>query len=325
MRISRLVTALAVAVVTGLPTLASAHAAAGNPVRMTDGFYADPNLQAAVWVRAHSDDPRAGRISSAVAAVPQGKWFGEWSGDVRAAVSAYVRAADRENRLPILVPYFMYGRDCGSHSAGGAPSPDAYKRWISDFVAGIGDRPAVVVLEPDALAQRLDCVPSDQRATRLDLLRHAVGKLRSARNAWTYLDAGNASWVAPDTLAGELHAAGVRGIRGFALNVSNYHTTAQSKSYADKVNAALKARFGYTKALVVDSSRNGNGPAPGGAWCNPPGRRVGTPTRAGGASGVEMLLWVKNPGESDGTCGIAPDTRAGQFSPDLAVRLIDGR
>jgi endoglucanase len=37
-----------------------------------------------------------------------------------------------------------------------------------------------------------------------------------------------------------------------------------------------------------------------------------------------MLLWVKVPGDSDGNCGIAPDTPAGQFSPALAVRLIDG-
>nr|BFF00217.1 glycoside hydrolase family 6 protein [Streptoalloteichus tenebrarius] len=278
-----------------------------------------------MWVRSHSGDARAARIRTAVAAVPQGKWFGEWSGDVRSAVSAYVTAADRANKLPILVPYFMYGRDCGSHSAGGASSPDAYKRWITDFAAGIQDKPAVVVLEPDALAQRLDCVPSGQRAVRLELLRFAVDALRSAPNAWTYLDAGNASWVSPDTMAGELHAAGAQKIRGFALNVSNYHTTAESKSYADKVNAKLKARFGYTKPFVVDSSRNGNGPAPGNEWCNPAGRKIGAATRVGGVNGVEMQLWVKNPGESDGACGIAPTTPAGQFSPDLTMRLIEGR
>jgi endoglucanase len=37
-----------------------------------------------------------------------------------------------------------------------------------------------------------------------------------------------------------------------------------------------------------------------------------------------MLLWVKVPGDSDGPCGIAPDVPAGTFSPDLAIRLIDG-
>jgi endoglucanase len=37
-----------------------------------------------------------------------------------------------------------------------------------------------------------------------------------------------------------------------------------------------------------------------------------------------MLLWVKTPGSSDGLCGTAPTIPAGTFSPDLAVRLIDG-
>jgi cellulase/cellobiase CelA1 len=37
-----------------------------------------------------------------------------------------------------------------------------------------------------------------------------------------------------------------------------------------------------------------------------------------------MLLWIKVPGNSDGPCGIAPTTPAGQFNPDLAVRLING-
>ena len=39
---------------------------------------------------------------------------------------------------------------------------------------------------------------------------------------------------------------------------------------------------------------------------------------------VDRDLWVKVPGDSDGPCGIAPDVPAGTFSPDLAIRLIDG-
>jgi endoglucanase len=37
-----------------------------------------------------------------------------------------------------------------------------------------------------------------------------------------------------------------------------------------------------------------------------------------------MLLWIKTPGNSDGLCGIAPTTPAGQFNPAIAIRLIDG-
>ncbi|WP_208719157.1 hypothetical protein, partial [Corallococcus sicarius] len=40
---------------------------------------------------------------------------------------------------------------------------------ISAFATGLGNRPAIVIIEPDAVAQ-LDCLPSDaERQTRLGL------------------------------------------------------------------------------------------------------------------------------------------------------------
>jgi hypothetical protein len=50
---------------------------------------------------------------------------------------------------------------------------------------------------------------------------------------------------------------------------------------------------------------------------------LGTTSQVGGG-GAELLLWVKVPGNSDGLCGTAPTIPAGQFSPDLAVQLING-
>ncbi|WP_329089211.1 glycoside hydrolase family 6 protein [Actinomadura citrea] len=57
-------------------------------------------------------------------------------------------------------------------------------------------------------------------------------------------------------------------------------------------------------------------------WCNPAGRRLGTPPGEG--VDAELELWAKVPGDSDGNCGIDAGIPAGQFSPDLAIRLIDG-
>jgi endoglucanase len=179
----------------------------------------------------------------------------------------------------------------------------------------------VVVIEPDAVAQ-LDCLPNDtERNTRLSLLRYATEQFRDkAPNTWAYLDGGNATWIAADTMAQRLESAGVRNIRGFSINVSNYLTTAESTSYGGSVNASLSSRYGYTKSFVVDTSRNGNGS--NGEWCNPAGRKLGVTAQTGG--GAELLLWVKVPGDSDGQCGIAPNTPAGQFDPNLATRLING-
>ncbi|WP_119098353.1 glycoside hydrolase family 6 protein [Streptomyces sporangiiformans] len=58
-------------------------------------------------------------------------------------------------------------------------------------------------------------------------------------------------------------------------------------------------------------------------WCNPAGRRLGVPSSIG-VGGADYLLWIKVPGDSDGSCGIGHGFPAGSFSPHLAERLIDG-
>nr|WP_236673620.1 glycoside hydrolase family 6 protein [Comamonas sp. JC664] len=294
----------------------------GGPLAMTSGFYIDPNSNPANWVRANSGDSRAARIQASIANNMTARWFAAWSGNITTAVSSFVAAADAVDKLPVLVAYNIPGRDCGSHSGGGAGTPEAYRTWISAFASAIGNRPAVVIIEPDAVAQ-LDCLANDaERQTRISLIRYATEQLRDrAPNTWAYLDAGNALWINADTMAQRLENMGVRNVRGFALNVSNFYTTAQSATYAGNVNASLSSRYGYTKPFVVDTSRNGNGS--NGEWCNPAGRRIGT-TNQVGVGGAEMTLWIKVPGDSDGQCGVAPNTPAGTFMPDVALRMIDG-
>ncbi|SDG54804.1 endoglucanase [Lentzea fradiae] len=283
---------------------------------MTDGFYVDPQSNPAVWVRDHPQDGRQAAIKANISSKPIARWFGSWSGDIRSAVSGHVGGTG--SKLPVLVAYNIPGRDaCGGHSGGGAGSPSAYRSWISAFAAGIGNRPAVVVVEPDSLAD-FNCMDSGQIAERTAMIKYATEQFKAkAPNTWVYLDAGNAQWVPAGTMAGRLDAAGVRDVRGFAVNVSNYHTTAASVTYANAVSGALP---GGGKPFVIDTSRNGNGH--NGEWCNPGGRKLGTVARTGG--GAEMLLWVKVPGDSDGRCGKAPGVDAGQFDPQLAFDLVYG-
>ena len=56
-----------------------------------------------------------------------------------------------ERAVPVLVAYDIPGRDCAQYSAGGALNQADYEAWISGFAQGIGNRKAVVILEPDAL------------------------------------------------------------------------------------------------------------------------------------------------------------------------------
>lgn len=312
------VTALAMPL--ALVVTPDADADAGNPLTLTDGFYTDPESTVAAWVAAHPQDGRTASIRTEIASRPAARWFGTWSGNIDAAVGGYVGAAQAVNQLPVLVAYNLPGRDaCGGHSAGGAGSADAYRTWISDFVGAIKERPAVVIIEPDAFGD-FDCMGPDAVAARNDLLRFATEQFRDrAPNTWAYLDGGNARWVAADVMAGRLDAAGLANVRGFATNTSNYIPTSETIAYADAVNAGLST-FGYTRPYVIDTSRNGNGS--NGQWCNPEGRRIGTAPQVGG--GAELLLWVKAPGESDGNCGTAPDAAAGAFDPQLAYDLVHG-
>jgi endoglucanase len=83
---------------------------------------------------------------------PQAVWFTKGTPktvmqDVRNTVE---RAADK-GTVPVLVAYNIPFRDCAQYSAGGATTIEEYEAWIDGFAAGIGDKKAVVILEPDGL------------------------------------------------------------------------------------------------------------------------------------------------------------------------------
>jgi endoglucanase len=111
-------------------------------------------------------------------------------------------------------------------------------------------------------------------------------------------------------------------------------------SSANAANAWFAANMGTavpTSHFVVDTSRNGSGPdsmstfasAPfnqpasvistlqSGNWCNPPDRGTGLPPAIIKSATTPLLdawLWVKIPGESDGSCDAAGGPRAWDYT-----------
>lgn len=292
-------------------------------------LYVSNQSNPAKWAAANSGDSRAQLISTSIASRPIFEWFGGWFTDITLAVDSYVGAAQAQDKLPMLVAYNIPNRDaCAGHSGGGAGDKDAYHAWITDFAKAIGNRHAIVVLEPDAVPAA-ECVKPENGgpAGQYAMLVDATQVLKAqAPNAWVYLDAGNATWHSADETARRLGLAGIANTRGFSLNVSNYITTAVTESYGGQVKNKLSATYG-AKPYVIDTSRNGNGPyvdpTPEDNWCNPPQRKLGTPP-VKQTTGAEYLFWVKVPGDSDGPCGIGGTIPAGTFSPDLAMALING-
>ena len=130
-------------------------------------------------------------------------------------------------------------------------------------------------------ARRARRLPASARGDRTSLLAWATARLSRRPGVSVYIDAGNASWVAPAAMARRLREAGVARARGFAVNVAGFHTTERSRAYG----RAISRRIGGAP-FVIDTSRNGAGPAPGDDWCNPPGRALGqAPTAQTGRPG----------------------------------------
>lgn len=265
--------------------------------------------QAAAW---RTSRPGDAATMDRLAATPTAKWFGGSANDVAANVDRYVSDARATNTLPVVVAYNIPQRDCGQFSAGGANTPDGYRAWTAELARGIGDRPAAVILEPDALAG-IGCLNAADQMTRYALLNDAVTTLEARPGISVYLDGGNPVWVPADQMANRLNAAGINRTSGFAINVSSHHATDITTRYSRD----LSSRVGG-KHAVIDTSRNGAGS--NGEWCNPTGRALGTrPTPNTTDPTIDAYLWIKTPGESDGACNGGPS--AGAWWPDYALDL----
>lgn len=287
----------------------------GNPLSGVT-FFNNPDsnpaaIQANEWNTSRTADAATIRK---IADQPKAIWMGGWSGDIKSTVQNIVDKAASMNSLPIFISYNIPFRDCGSFSAGGSSTAQAYSDWIQNFANGIGNKKALIVLEPDALAG-YTCLPQAGQQERLDLLKKAIQTFKGLGNTLVYLDAGHAGWIAPNDMADRLKKAGVDKADGFSVNVSNFDTTDTSISYGQQISGQIGG-----KHFIIDTSRNGNGPAANNEWCNPAGRAIGVkPTTQTGNSQIDGFLWLKYPGESDGNCNGGPS--AGTWYPEYALGL----
>lgn len=300
-----LIVAVVAVVIAVLPRPAAAGPAPGATLLVA----ADTAAAAA----SDSGSAAAREAAAYLAAQPTAVWltpeeFGV--GEVGPAVTALADEARQQSAILTLVVYGLPERDCGQYSAGGLP-PEDYPVWtteIGEALRAASDVHAIVVLEPDSLALAPECGNVDERTAQL---RAAIEDLRSD-GVWVYLDAGHSNWLPVDQMADLLRQAGVQDARGFATNVSNYYDSDAEIDYAHRLSDALGGSH-----AVIDTSRNGAGSD--GQWCNPPKRLVGDVGGTFGDDVVDVNLWIKPPGESDGECNGGP--AAGQWWPQSAIEL----
>jgi endoglucanase len=268
-----------------------------EPTPPASDFYVSPGAvhTSIAQLRADGRDDDADLLERTIANQPQAIWVGDWLSNevVEQSVRSSVESAAEQGSTALFVVYAIPGRDCGLHSAGGLPE-EQYLAFIESFGKGLGGSEAWVILEPDALAQLGDC---DGQGDRAGLLKGAAEILDEA-GAKVFLDAGNSNWLPADEVARRVALIGTEHLAGISLNVSNYNSTEAESAYGDLISEQTGIPY------VIDTSRNGNGGT--GEWCNVPGQALGETPRVVDQGNLAAVLWIKRPGESDGTCNGGP-------------------
>jgi cellulose 1,4-beta-cellobiosidase len=263
-------------------------------------------------------------------------------------------ALQKSGGQPVVTTFVVYdlpNRDCNAAaSAGELPATPAgearYQHAYIDVIAAAfaahPDQRITAILEPDSLANLVTNLenPKCQAAEGIYKrgIAYAIAKL-SLPNVFLYLDAAHAGWLGwPRNLPKSIEvykevlamAGGADRIRGFATDVSNYDPahdpgaprrdpTAPPNDELQYVGDLAKAldRAGIAgKGFVIDTSRDGkpNVRTSPGNWCNIKGAGLGPRPRAEPAPRVDAYLYVKVPGESDGTS----DAKAARFDDNCA-------
>lgn len=251
----------------------------------------------------------------------QGIWLtGNTLSDTGRVLTAMSNA--NADELPVFVLYSIPSRDCGSHSAGGSRGAQEYLAWVEGVAQAASSGEAIFIVEPDALTHT-SCLSATEIVERLELVQNAVKILKNNVDSRVYIDAGHPYWLSVSSAVDRLRAAGIEFADGFALNTSNYHTTADNILYGNNIISRLALD---EKRFVIDSGRNGVGPTQDNQWCNPSDRALGnSPQLLPGLNYVDAYLWVKPPGESDGLCNGGPVAGVWwlQQAVDLVIEMLE--
>lgn len=290
----------------------------------------DPRTVRGLYVDSRMPAHAQGPAYEPIAKKAQALWLGSEyypTDQVADVVSTYTGLAEAADKTPMLVVYSIPDRDCGQFSSGGLPGVEAYKAWVAQVAKGLEGSSPLLVLEPDALPfyHGGECGNADNR---VKLLRWATRRLSDA-GAWVYIDAGHSGWTTGDPTTDDtpwdgraelLKKAGVADARGFSTNVSNFRRTKAEHHYAQWMVRELKGLGVKGTKYVVDTSRNGAKKPVDADVINPTWARLGRAPRLAFDGAFDGTLWVKHPGESDGTLNGGP--ASGQWCDLLADRLL---
>jgi len=292
---------------------------ASKPIQLSQPFFDNLGGQPISAYNAETDPTLKNQLWQ-IAGTPIAIWWGVDTNQSHftTAVTNIVNQAKAKKQTPVFTLYAIPDRDCnGAYSKGGFPDNASYEAWVDWFTAALGNNPAIVIVEPDAVGT---CGTAQEKADRIAALKYDMDHIQASDpNAYAYVHAGS----------GQLNVADITSIlvqidvgkgRGIAMNVASIGSNATEAAAANAIIASLAQAGVPNMHYVIDTSRNGIGPN-GQTSCNPRGLAVGLrPTTHISDPLADAYLWIKTPGGSDGQCQ-AGDPPAGTFMPALAEAM----
>jgi endoglucanase len=192
-----------------------------------------------------------------IALRPLTYWFGAWdpNNQARAMAQQYIAqdTGGDPNELAQLAVFRLdpwEGAACSSTPSRAAQA--SYRAWIDNFAAGIGNSRVALILQPD-----LPFSLCARSRVPLSLVAYAAGKFTALPHTTVYLDAGAAYWPSPSQAAWMLEQAGIRHVRGFAMNDTQYDSTSRELEWGAKIESALAGRGITGKHFVVNTAESG--------------------------------------------------------------------
>lgn len=228
--------------------------------------------------------------------------------------------------IPIITTYFLYQAGyCETRQQILSYRP-RFKRQIDEMAAGIARRPAVMLLEIDAIGSS-GCMARNGALPEWEAdIRYEIDKVAALPHTVAYVEAGYSDSNDPAYTARVLRVVGVSKIRGFFTNDTHNQWTVNEIRWADRIVKRI-----HGARVIVNTATNGRGPLLSAhpvtqgveQLCNAPGRGLGPrPTTATGFKNVDAFLWTGVPGNSSGSChgGTPPGTFWLARALELAAR-----
>ena len=147
---------------------------------------------------------------------------------------------------PVIALRQLAHDDCSSSYDGGGAWNRAkggdYMPWVEKVIDALApiDHRATIIVEPDGLPVVQKCLSRSATKQRLTLMRAVNKRLGSVPNLATYIDIGSSRWLRKGHARKLLSRAGVRYIRGFALNTTHFYYTKEQVPLRQRARAQAR-------------------------------------------------------------------------------------